>query len=475
MTSIKQSLVRQLTTFITFILFLVLLFLDISVDSYVDKQFDESLEQKGKSLVNLISYKEDSIQLTMLTDVITEFNRGDNSEYFQIWSNKKLLKYSQTLVTEPEFNFNKIDLLLGSSAIVDAELPDGRSGRVFLFKFIPQTKNTSNENQYQDERLNEFHPPIYLVFARSSATLERILILIDVVFLLTAIGTAFFIRYLVNRIVSNGLKPIILLNQQIREIDINNESDTFKIDSPPSEIKTIIDELNQFLIENRVLLKNEKRLTSDIAHELKTPITELMSVSEIAIKYPDNVEVLENYKDDVLSISTRMKNIVESLLLLNKVGSEQFHLTMENINLSSTIASILERLAISQPSLEQRVEVNILDELVIVNDVFSIEAILTNLINNAVHYSPESSKVNIQLRLAEQRPVLKIANVPLQSLTQTDISNMFEPLWQKDNARTSETHFGLGLAIVKTLAERGGIEISVELNEGDLITFRVSF
>jgi hypothetical protein len=52
---------------------------------------------------------------------------------------------------------------------------------------------------------------------------------------------------------------------------------------------------------------------------------------------------------------------------------------------------------------------------------------------------------------------------------------MFEPLWQKDNARTSETHFGSVLAIVKTLVERVGIEISVELNEGDLITFKVSF
>ncbi|WP_426358653.1 ATP-binding protein [Pseudocolwellia sp. HL-MZ19] len=475
MASIKQSLVRQLTTFITIILFLVLLFLDISVDSYVDKQFDESLEQKGKSLVNLISYKENAIQLTMLTDVMTEFNRSDNAEYFQIWSNKKLLKYSQTLNAASEFNFNKVDLLLGENAIVESDLPDGRSGRVFLFKFIPQNENSTGDSKYSDDNLNEFHPPIYLVFARSSATLERILILIDVVFLLTAIGTAFFIRYLVNRIVSNGLKPIILLNQQIREIDINNESETFIIDSPPSEIKTIIDELNQFLIENRVLLKNEKRLTSDIAHELKTPITELMSVSEIAIKYPDNAEVLENYKDDVLSISTRMKNIVESLLLLNKVGSEQFHLTLENINLSVTISAILERLAISQPNIGQRIERNIPDELVIVNDVFSVEAIITNLINNAVHYSPEASKVNIKLSLVEQHPVLNVANVPMQNLTQTDIQNMFEPLWQKDNARTSETHFGLGLAIVKTLAERGDMKVSVELNEGDLITFSVSF
>ncbi len=465
MKSIKQSLVKQLTTLITFILFIVLLFLDISVDTYVDKQFDDALEEKGKSLVNLISYKGKSLQLTMLTDVMTEFSRTENSEYFQIWSNNDLLKYSSTLNQTPEFTFNRKELLLGEHAITQSNLPTGESGRVFLFKFIPESDNNSTNIQ----------PPIYLVFARSSATLERILILIDIVFLLTAIGTAFFVRYLVNKIVSKGVEPITLLNKQIREIDINNELEKFIIDYPPSEIKTIIDELNQFLIENRVLLKNEKRLTSDIAHELKTPITELMSVSEIAIKYPENEEVIENYKDDVLSISTRMKNIVESLLLLNKVGTEQFNLTMVDIDLSDKVSCILERLTITTPNLEQRVNVSLSDNIVITNDVFSLEAILTNLINNAVHYSPKASKVNIELNIINEKPKLKISNIPLQKLSETDINNMFEPLWQKDHARTSETHFGLGLAIVKKLAERANIKISVELKESELITFSLLF
>ncbi|WP_299268968.1 HAMP domain-containing sensor histidine kinase [uncultured Psychrosphaera sp.] len=465
MKSIRQSLVRQITTLITFILFIVLLFLDISVDTYVDKQFDESLEQKGKSLANLISYKDNSLQLSMLTDVMAEFSRTENGEYFQIWSNNDLLKYSSTLSQTPEFNFNRTELLLGEQVIAQSNLPDGESGRVFLFKFIPVT----------DDNHTEVQAPISLVFARSNATLERILILIDIVFLLTAIGTAFFVRYLVNKIVSKGLKPIALLNKQIREIDINNELDQFIIDYPPSEIKTIIDELNQFLIENRALLKNEKRLTSDIAHELKTPITELMSVSEIAIKYPENEEVIENYKDDVLSISTRMKNIVESLLLLNKVNTEQFHLTMIDIDLSDKVLCILERLAITTPNLEQRINTNIADNIIITNDVFSLEAILTNLIHNAVYYSPEESKVSIELDIINKQPALKISNITLQNITIADIDNMFEPLWQKDQARTSETHFGLGLAIVRKLAERANIKISVKLDKDNVITFSVLF
>ena len=465
MKSIRQSLVRQLTTLITFILFIVLLFLDISVDTYVDKQFDDSLEQKGKSLANLISYEDNSLQLPMLTDVMTEFSRTENGEYFQIWSNNDLLKYSSTLNQTPEFNFNRTELLLGEHLIAQSNLPDGESGRVFLFKFVPTNDNNHTEVQ----------APISLVFARSSATLERILILIDIVFLLTAIGTAFFVRFLVNKIVSKGLNPITLLNKQIREIDINNELEQFIIDHPPSEIKTIIDELNQFLIENRALLQNEKRLTSDIAHELKTPITELMSVSEIAIKYPENEEVIENYKDDVLSISTRMKNIVESLLLLNKVDTEQFHLTMIDIDLSDKVLCILERLAITTPNLEQRINTNISDNIVITNDVFSLEAILTNLIHNAVYYSPEESKVSIELNIINKQPELKISNITLQNITMADIDNMFEPLWQKDQARTSETHFGLGLAIVRKLAERANIKISVKLDKDNVITFSVLF
>ena len=465
MKSIRQSLVRQLTTLITFILFIVLLFLDISVDTYVDKQFDDSLEQKGKSLANLISYEDNSLQLPMLTDVMTEFSRTENGEYFQIWSNNDLLKYSSTLNQTPEFNFNRTELLLGEHLIAQSNLPDGESGRVFLFKFVPTNDNNHTEVQ----------APISLVFARSSATLERILILIDIVFLLTAIGTAFFVRFLVNKIVSKGLNPITLLNKQIREIDINNELEQFIIDHPPSEIKTIIDELNQFLIENRALLQNEKRLTSDIAHELKTPITELMSVSEIAIKYPENEEVIENYKDDVLSISTRMKNIVESLLLLNKVDTEQFHLTMIDIDLSDKVLCILERLAISTPNLEQRINTNISDNIVITNDVFSLEAILTNLIHNAMYYSPEESKVSIELNIINKQPELKISNITLQNITMADIDNMFEPLWQKDQARTSETHFGLGLAIVRKLAERANIKISVKLDKDNVITFSVLF
>ena len=189
--SIKLTDSRKLT-------FGILIFLDVNVDTYIDEQFDEFLEQKGKDLVNLIRYQEESLQLTMPIDAMTEFNHGDNTEYFQIWSNNELLKYSTSLNHVPKFNFGRVDLLAGDHIIVDSALPDDGRGRAFLFKFIPV--NEHNNAGIQD--------PMYLVFARSNATMEGILMLIDVVFLLTAIGTACFVGYLVNKIVSNGLARI---------------------------------------------------------------------------------------------------------------------------------------------------------------------------------------------------------------------------------------------------------------------------
>lgn len=237
---------------ISLILFLVLLFLDLSVDTYVEKQLESSLAQKGKALANLIDVKNNQVMLNLNTDLMNEFEVQAKSEYFSLWSNEHVIESSTSLLKYPNFKFPYAELALSEYSITVMPLPDGRSGRVFIYKLkAPHSNNLS--------------APIYLALARTCESLEKMLVLIDIVFLLTAIATAFFVRYLVNKIVTHGLHPIEHLNQQIREIDFNDQNTCFAIEVPPSEIKTIIDELNQFLMVNRTLLQSEKRLTSDIS------------------------------------------------------------------------------------------------------------------------------------------------------------------------------------------------------------------
>ncbi len=464
MSSIRSTLVKQLTLIISFILFLILLFLDISVDTYVEKQFENSLVQEGKTLVNLINVENGKVSLSSHAELMKEFEEKEETKYFQIWAGTQIIEKSASLSSYPNFKVPKIKLISNEYLIKSIKLPNGKSGRIFIY-------NVGDAKKYNADHQND----IYLSLSKVSESLENILILIDVVFVLTAIATGFFIRYLVNKIVSRGLKPIESLNQQIRDINFNDKSAQFDINFPPLEIKTIIDELNQFLMVNRSLLQSEQRLTSDIAHELKTPISELISVTEIAIKYPKNNEVLATFKDDVISISMRMNKIVNSLLMFNKTDSRNLALPTTEIDIVSELHCLVERLYHQDSESQNRVNIQSPDSLFIQSDPFCIESILTNLINNAHYYSPKTSVIEIKIQPVQKQVKLSISNQLLVEMNEDDLNKMFEPLWQKDQSRTSEHHFGLGLSITKRLCQQMEIEISVHLNSKNTIEFILTF
>lgn len=464
MSSIKSSLVKQLTLIISLILFLVLLFLDISVDTYVEKQFENALVQEGKTLVNLINVNNGKMSLSSHSELMNEYKEQKQGTYFQIWAGNQVIEKSASLSDYPNFKMPEIELISNEYLIKNIELPDGRSGRIFIY-------NVGDAKKYNAD----YQSDIYLGLTKISDSLDNIQIIIDIVFLLTAIATAFFIRYLVNKIVSQGLKPIENLNQQIRDINFNDENAHFDIMSPPEEIKTIIDELNQFLMVNRSLLQSEQRLTSDIAHELKTPISELISVTEIAIKYPENDEVLATFKDDVISISIRMKNIVNSLLMFNQTNSKHFVLSTTEVDLVSELHYLVDRFHNTKSESQGRIKLASPALLLIQSDYFCIEAILTNLIDNALYHSPKNSIVDINIHTDEEQIILSISNILSVEMNDNDINNMFEPLWQKDKSRTSEHHFGLGLSIVERLCRQMGIEISVQLKSVHIIEFILIF
>ena len=103
----------------------------------------------------------------------------------------------------------------------------------------------------------------------------------------------------------------------------------------------IVESLNAFIKENRQLYLREKRLTSDIAHEIKTPIAELINMAEVSIRFPNEKELNDDFKPEALKISLRLKNIVSNLLLLHKYGGGKLN-KRDACDLNQVISRILE-------------------------------------------------------------------------------------------------------------------------------------
>jgi two-component system OmpR family sensor kinase len=102
----------------------------------------------------------------------------------------------------------------------------------------------------------------------------------------------------------------------------------------------------------------------------------------------------------------------------------------------------------------------------------AVEIMVRNLIENAVHYTPDAGEVSIRTGpAADGAAAMLIENGPVD-LTPADLPRLFEPFWRRDGGRSSREHAGLGLAVVQQVAQATGLRADAELL-GDRLRIRV--
>ena len=183
------------------------------------------------------------------------------------------------------------------------------------------------------------------------------------------------------------------------------------------------------------------------------------------IRFPNEKEFEADFKPEVLKISQRLKSIVSNLLLLHKYSDEALP-KQDACDLNQVILRTLEKCDLEWVKFEFQDDIP-----AILSNLFALESIITNLVNNAKQYSPEKSIVTVSSLLNKKGKLqFSVTNELKVPLTDEDISQLFDPLWQKDSARTSEDNFGLGLSIAKALSKAIDAELQVSLSEQN-ITF----
>ncbi|OEF25586.1 hypothetical protein A1QC_01120 [Vibrio rumoiensis 1S-45] len=459
-TSIKRNLVNSISIVFGVIIFAVYLSIDLSLDSWVDQQFDKSLTNKTNYLKSLVKVKGDTLDFD--DEMMGEFQDKGDMHYYELWFKDEVIKRSPSLTDHPEINLLKVVLPLNTTQLLDVKLPNGEIGKASISYFLPESEQLSPIHEH----------PAYLTLYQSTDSLERMLTLLDALLVVTFFISIFLMRYIAIRIVDKGLKPLKYLNQEIKKIDLDQKQ-AMTIAEPVQiveEIEPIRQELNAFIKANQVFLQNEKRLTGDIAHELKTPIAEIMSLSEVYIRYPNDPRIGETYKEDMLKISQRMKKIVDNLLLLQRTSSSLIQVEQHEVDINDLIQDVINELAFKFDSIESRVDIDLTTDIILA-DHFSIHTILTNLLDNALFYSPADSLVKVRLNQQDGNLQLKINNEVEKALSSEDMAHILEPMYQADQSRTSDDRYGLGLSIVDNLCQLNGYQLSIDYSNPCRIEF----
>ncbi|AZQ85247.1 sensor histidine kinase [Colwellia sp. Arc7-635] len=472
MNSIKKKLSKYISISVSILLVGIFLVTDILVDTWISNEFDRAMKTKAGLLTTLISEDLNEVDFDFAGEFMPEFEGKNDPEYYQLWRDNKVFERSDTLDLFELHDLPKLNAKLHETIIKDITLPDGRSGKMLFIKFIPQIDSDIREDYgVTKEEFSKTQKTMELAYAISNEGLNQILWFVDVIFIITSLLSIISVQIIVSKVVSRGLRPLVKLNKELKQVNLNSDVSSLSTDQLPEELIDIANGINGFINENKKLYSREKRITSDIAHELKTPIAELLNLSEVAIKFPHEKQITDNFYQDVLEISERLKNIVNGILLLKK-SSNTGELVKKDLDIKELINTIVNRENKSRRKIDQSYDDKTL--MVFTNET-AIDTILSNLINNAIYYSPIDSLISIVVTSSSENKLnIKICNKSTHQYDNEDLNSFFEPLWQKDESRTSSQRFGLGLAIVKSYSEKIGSSISVSKEQDQRITFTLT-
>ena len=471
MKSIRQELTTRLLAGSAILLLIGSLLLCLLVRSILQEGFDDALLAKAQTMATLTTREGQLIESELNSDIMPEFDDDENPEFFQLrFQDGSLINESESMEDlESEFP------TLGTKNIVfgNIGLEDDDPGRYILLRTRPilEEPDEEEEEEAADEEDVIFEIPdnvdadtatVTIFLARSRESLDQMLLLIyssvGGIVLLTLTGMVWVVRSSIQR----GLSPVESINSQIDEIDPETMGEPVHLESPPSELQTIIQALNQLLDRMNQVITRERRFTSDVAHELRTPVSELRTACEVGGLTPEDEETTKLFFEDINEIALQMEKVVSNLLSLSRWEQDEVQIEKEEVELRALVENCWEHFSSDAESKQIELDCRIDPGTQLETDREKFEMIVQNLLENAIAYSIPGSRIRCLVEPGNPSIQLMFENQPT-NLCKEDLDHLFDRFWRKEKARSEVNHSGLGLSIVKALADMLHIEIHPEI------------
>jgi two-component system phosphate regulon sensor histidine kinase PhoR len=228
------------------------------------------------------------------------------------------------------------------------------------------------------------------------------------------------------------------------------------------------------LSELRRLENLRRELVANVSHELKTPLAAIKAYAETlrlgAVNDPDNnlafVRRIEEQAD-------RLHELILDILQIARLEQGQETFDIGPVPLAGVVDDACHQFADAAAAKQIELQSELADGLVAMADEEGVHTILTNLIDNALKYTPSGGRITIRGRSSEGFVVVEVEDTGI-GIAPQDQSRIFERFYRVDKARSREIGgTGLGLSIVKHLAQSFGGAVSLTSQPGHGSTFRV--
>jgi heavy metal sensor kinase len=260
-----------------------------------------------------------------------------------------------------------------------------------------------------------------------------------------------------------ALTPVDEITQAARNIGAQDLGKRLTVHRTGDELERLADTLNGMLGRLEAAFQRITKFTADASHELRTPVSVMRASAEIALRKPRSEEEYRETLGQILHESERLSQLIEQLLILARSDAGSAVLPMIRTNLAEPLRSACQQASMlageKQLAFSERVPER---PLWVQGDSVALERLFLVLLDNAVKYTPDGGRIEVNLNSEDGFAVAAICDTGI-GVSSEDLPHIFERFYRADRARTRDSGgSGLGLAIGSWVAQVHGGEIRVQ-------------
>jgi two-component system, OmpR family, sensor histidine kinase SenX3 len=225
--------------------------------------------------------------------------------------------------------------------------------------------------------------------------------------------------------------------------------------------------------EVRRLEAVRRDFVANVSHELKTPVGALTLLAEAVLDAADDAEAVQRFAGRMQRESARLGRLVRELIELSRLQGAEPLPGNDRVLVSALLGEAQDRTRLAAEKAGISVVVRYADDLVVRGNETQLTMAITNLVDNAIAYSPRGTRVAVSARAADGHVDISVSDQGI-GIAETELPRVFERFYRVDQARSRATGgTGLGLAIVKHVANNHGGSVSVWSVPGAGSTFTI--
>ena len=269
------------------------------------------------------------------------------------------------------------------------------------------------------------------------------------------------------RILIGELGPIIDTGQIKARVPVRPTGDEFE---------ELAARLNQALHKIESLIEGMRASLDNVAHDLRTPMTRLRGMAELALQSEPNIESSREALSDCLEESNQVLQLLNMLMDISEVEAGSVKLDLQEVNILSLMNQVHElyRYVAEDKNILVRIDCN--EELCVQGDRNRLLQVMANLLDNALKYNREGGTVELAAARIGNQVVIQVTDSGI-GIAPEDRANIWDRLYRGDKSR-SQRGLGLGLSLVRAVvrAHKGTIEVFSEQSGGTrfVVTLEIS-